>query len=216
MLDHEEESGNTAAEEENYSPDKEIDDRLKKGAEQLAEIIKDPSKEERIRKVIELELSGEIGAFTFDNLTQGLEENNIDEDVLYIIMSGIGVADLADYLTQNFEISEDVLTFLKDLNLLYSRRALLAYNYGTRKDDWVSSNFELTITMDNESRLSMELVKGNGEIVQIKGDPESFFNLIGTISGVLTGLDLTISDETREEFENNINTLIDNLKGINE
>ena len=202
------------AEEGDYVFSKETDKQFKEGAEQLAEIIKNSQKAERIRKIIELELSGKIGVATRSSLLSGLRVN-VDRTVtVVLIMACIERSEFVDKLAK-LDISEDVLTFLKDLNLLYQRRAQLAYNYAIRREDWVDSNFEVTTTGDKELKISMELIKGNGEIVHIEGYPNSFLNLIGTISNLLSDLDLAdiLVDESLQKFEKDIDTLIDVLKG---
>ena len=202
------------AEEGDYVFGKKTDKQFKEGAEQLAEIIKNSQKAERIRKIIELELSGKIGVATRNSLLIGLRANVDRTATVILIMGCIETSKFVDKLAK-LDISEDVLTFLKDLNLLYQRRAQLAYNYAIRRDDWVDSNFEVTTTGDKELKISMELIKGNGEIVHIEGYPNSFLNLISTISNILSDLDLAdmLADEGLQKFENAIDTLIDTLKG---
>ena len=197
---------------------KELDKDLKKGAEQLVGILKEPQKAERIREIIKLELSGEIGALSRSNLARGILANvgggGADDDVNNLILGSIETSNLVDRLPE-LDISEDVTAFLKDLNLLYYRRARQAYNYSERKDDWIEANFEVATTADKKLILSMELVKGNGEVVRIEGNPHSFLNLLGEIIRTLSEQDIAdvLSEKAVKKFEKDANTLIKKLKG---
>jgi len=213
MSADEEKNAVTIADEGDYIFDKEQDEQFKKDVEQIAEIIKDPQKAKRIRKIIELELSGEIRVITRMNLMKGLAAN-VGEDVTNLIMQSIEKPfKFLDKLTI-FDPSEDVLTFLKDLNLLYNRKAVLSYNYDVRTEDWVSSNFEIATAEKEDFKITMKLIKGSGEIVRIIGGPHSFVSLIGTISDALSDLDLAdvVTEEGLNEFEKDIYALIDALK----
>ena len=215
MVRNEEKEEAITEEEEEYIFSKEADEDLKKGAEQLAEIIKEPQKAERIQKMVELELSGEIGVLTNSNLMRGILANvGGDTDVALLISASIQRTDFVDRLP-DLNISEGVSAFLKDLNLLYYRRARQAYNYSARKEDWIESNFEVSTTTDKELIISMELVKGSGEVVHIESYPRSFLNLLGDIVRMLSKQDLTdaLSEEGVKDFEKDVNTLINKLKG---
>ena len=212
MSADEEKNAVTVADDEAYIIDKEHDEKVKKNAKQLAEVIKDPQKAERIRKIIELELSGVIGVLTRPNLMRGLV-TNVNRDGTPLIMAGIEKSEFLDGLAK-FDISEDVLTFLKDLNLLYNRKAVSAYNCDVRRDDWINSNFEIVTKENKDLKITMELIKGSGEIVHIEGEPRSFLTLIGVTSAVLNDLDLddAFTEEEVKELEKNIDTLIVALK----
>lgn len=215
MVRNEEKEEAITEEEEEYIFGKEADKDLKKGAEQLAEIIKEPQKAERIQKIIELELSGEIGVLTRPNLARGISANvGGDADVTGLILACIDRSDVVDRLP-DLNISEGVSAFLKDMNLLYYRRARQAYNYSERKEDWIKSNFEVATTTDKELIVSMELVKGSGEVVRIEGDLSSFLNLLGEIIRTLSEQDIAdvLSEKGVKEFEKDANTLIKKLKG---
>ena len=215
MAGDEEEDEAIAEGEEHYVFSKEADEGFKKGAEQLARILKDPKKAERIQEIIKLELSGEIGALSSFNLRKGILANvGGDNDVFILILGSIERSDLVDRLPE-LDISEDITAFLKDLNLLYFRRARQAYNYTQRKDDWMKSSFEVATTKDKELIISMELVKGSGEVVRIQGGPSSFLNLLGNIIEMLSNQDLTdvLSEKDVKELEKDVNTLINKLKG---
>ena len=205
-----------AEEKEHYVVGKEVDEGFKKGAEQLVGILKEPQKAERIREIIKLELSGEIGALSRSNLARGISANvgGGDDDVKTLILGSIETSDIVDRLPE-LDISEDVTAFLKDLNLLYYRRARQAYNYSERKEDWIKSNFEVATTAGKEVIISMELVKGSGEVVRIEGHPRSFLNLLGEIIRTLSEQDIAdvLSEKGVKEFEKDANTLIKKLKG---
>ena len=204
-----------AEEKEHYVFGKEVDEGFKKGAEQLVGILKDPKKTERIREIIKLELSGEIGVLTRPNLITGISANvGGDDEVTILILGSIERSNLVDRLPE-LDISEDITAFLKDLNLLFFRRALQAYNYSQQKEDWTKSNFEVTTTKNEKLIISMELFKGSGEVVRIEGDPSSFLNLLGSIIEMLSKQDLTdvFSEKRVKEFEKYVNTLINKLKG---
>lgn len=213
MSANEEKNAVAIADEGDYIIDKEQDEQLIKDVEQIAEIIKDPQKAKRIRKIIELELSGEVRIFTRRNLMAGLTAN-MGEDVAKLILQSIEKP--SEFLDKFaiYDLSEDVLTFLKDLNLLYNRKAVLSYDYNVRSEDWVSSNFEIAIVEDNDFKITMNLIKGSGEIVRIIGKPYSFLSLVGNISDTLSDLDLadTFTEEGLNEFEKDIYALIDALK----
>ena len=213
MSADEEKNAVTIADEGDYIYDKEQDEQIKKDVEQIAEIIKDPQKAKRIRKIIELELSGEVRIFTRRNLMAGLTAN-MGEDVAKLILQSIEKP--SEFLDKFaiYDLSEDVLTFLKDLNLLYNRKAVLSYNYNVRREDWVSSNFEIATSEKDDFKITMELIKGSGEIVRIIGEPHSFVSLIGIISDALSDLDLAdiITEEGLNDFEKDIYALIDALK----
>jgi len=213
MSANEEKNAVAIADEGDYIIDKEQDEQLIKDVEQIAEIIKDPQKAKRIRKIIELELSGEVRIFTRRNLMAGLTAN-MGEDVAKLILQSIEKP--SEFLDKFaiYDLSEDVLTFLKDLNLLYNRKAVLSYDYNVRSEDWVSSNFEIAIVEDNDFKITMNLIKGSGEIVRIIGKPYSFLSLVGNISDTLNDLDLadTFTEEGLNEFEKDIYALIDALK----
>jgi hypothetical protein len=216
MAGNEEKDEAIAEGEEHYVlSSKEADEEFKKAAEQLARILKDPKKAERIQEIIKLELSGEIGALSRSNLMKGILANvGGDTSVTFLILSCIEKSYFVDRLPE-LDISEDITAFLKDLNLLFSRRAQQAYNYSDRKEDWIKSNFEVATTEDTELKISMELVKGSGDVVRIEGDPSSFLNLLGNIIKMLSKQDLTdvLSEKGVKEFEKDVNTLIDKLKG---
>ena len=215
MAGNEEKDEAIAEGEEHYVFSKEFDEQFKKSAEQLARILKDPKKAERIQEIIKLELSGEIGALSHSNLAEGILANvGGDNEVTLLILSSIGMSDIVDRLPE-LDISEDITAFLKDLNLLYSQRAQQAYNYSERKEDWIRSHFEVATTKDKELIISMELVKGSGEVVRIEGDPSSFLNLLGNIIEMLSKQDLTdvFSEKRVKELEKDVNTLINKLKG---
>ena len=213
MSADEEKNAVTIADEGDYIYDKEQDEQIKKDVEQIAEIIKDPQKAERIRKIIELELSGEVRVVTRRNLIKGLRAN-VGVDVTNLIMLSIEKPSKFLDKLAIFAPSEDVLTFLKDLNLLYNRKAVLSYNYNVRREDWVSSNFEIATSEKDDFKITMELIKGSGEIVRIIGEPHSFVSLIGIISDALSDLDLAdiITEEGLNDFEKDIYALIDALK----
>jgi hypothetical protein len=216
MAGNEEKDEAIAEGEEHYVlSSKEADEEFKKAAEQLARILKDPKKAERIQEIIKLELSGEIGALSRSNLMKGILANvGGDTSVTFLILSCIEKSYFVDRLPE-LDISEDITAFLKDLNLLFSRRAQQAYNYSDRKEDWIKSNFEVATTEDKELKISMELVKGSGDVVRIEGDPSSFLNLLGNIIEMLSKQDLTdvLSEKGVKEFEKDVNTLINKLKG---
>lgn len=216
MAGNEEKDEAIAEGEEHYVlSSKEADEEFKKAAEQLARILKDPKKAERIQEIIKLELSGEIGALSRSNLMKGILANvGGDTSVTFLILSCIEKSYFVDRLPE-LDISEDITAFLKDLKLLFSRRAQQAYNYSDRKEDWITSNFEVATTEDTELKISMELVKGSGDVVRIEGDPSSFLNLLGNIIEMLSKQDLTdvLSEKGVKEFEKDVNTLIDKLKG---
>ena len=215
MAGNEEKDEAIAEGEEHYVFSREVDEGLKKGAEQLARILKDPKKAERIQEIIKLELSGEIGVLSQSNIMKGISANvGGDGDVTFLILGSIGKSDLVDRLPE-LDISKDITAFLKDLNLLYFQRAQQAYNYSERKEDWITSNFEVTTTEDKKLIIRMELIKGSREVVRIEGDPSSFLNLLGTIITMLSKQDLTdvLSEKGVKKFEENVNTLINKLKG---
>jgi hypothetical protein len=213
MVRNEEKEEAITEEEEEYIFSKETDEVFKKGAEQLADIIKDPQRVERIQKIIEVELSGEIGELTRSKLMEGISAAVGDDDAMYLIIMSTEMLDIVDLLPV-LDISEDVLAFLKELNLLYGRKAEWAYNYSQRKNDWVNSKFEVDAT-DEGLKIGMYLAKGSGEIVHIAGSPFSFLNILGSIVVTLNGLELTevVSEEEVNEFEKDVNTLINKLKG---
>ena len=203
-----------AEEKEHYVFSKESDVSFKKGAEQLAAIINDPQRAERIQKIIELELSGEIGELTRHRLKQGILGAVGADDAMRLIINSIEMSDVVDRLPE-LDISEDVLlAFLKDLNLLYGRKAVWAYTYSERKEDWTNSRFEV-VTTEGGLKIGMYLAKGSGDIVHIEGHPLSFLNLLSNIIETLSEQDLTevLSEEDVEEFEKDVNTLINKLKG---
>jgi hypothetical protein len=215
MAGNEEKDEAIAEGEEHYVVSKRVDEKFKKGAEQLAKFLKEPKKAERIQEIIKLELSGEIGALSYSNLVSGISANVAgDDEVAFLILSSIERPDILDQLLE-LDISEDIKAFLKDLNLLYFRRAHQAYNYSVRKEDWINSNFEVATRKDKELIISMELLKGSGEVVRIEGDPSSFLNLLGSIIEMLSKQDLTdeFSEKRVKVFEKDVNTLINNLKG---
>ena len=215
MAGNEEKNEAIAEGEEHYVFSKEFDEQIKKSAEQLARILKDPKKAERIQEIIKLELSGEIGALSRSNLMKGISANVGGDDMATVlILRSIEGSNLVDRLPE-LDISEDITAFLKDLNLLYSQRAQQAYNYSERKEDWIRSHFEVATTKDKELIISMELIKGSGEVVRIEGEPFVFLNLLGNIIEMLSQEDLTdeFSEKRVNEFEKDVNTLINKLKG---
>lgn len=211
MSDNKEEDTKTTSEKQNSIFNEKFDEMIMESAENLSKVIQNPENIERIQKIIELELSGEIRAFSRDNLVEGLRENF--ESASSIIISSIERDDILDDF-EKFNFTENVFDFLKHLNLLYHRRARMALFYSTRRDDWIKSGFEIE-TKEQNIIINMELIKGSGEIVCIKGSQFSFLNLVAKIADVLKELEWSdvLAEESSSEFIEDMNAFIDAVTG---
>ena len=125
--------------------------------------------------------------------------------------------DLGEYAGSGFDaVIKEILAERVKTPKVFELKPIekLRANYSQRKNDWVNSKFEVDAT-DEGLKIGMYLAKGSGEIVHIAGSPSSFLNILGSIVVTLNGLELTevVSEEEVNEFEKDVNTLINKLKG---